>query len=205
MQIYPSTCSYFYSLDLLLCIINLQHQPLIKSNTNKNTKPTIVIIDAMEIKTATTDFYKLPILHFYNKINQTNRPDFICPWTSLFIPSCTVLLSLSIECCNALGHPLLIVDLFHIMHKQTNKIFYPNSQVSLKQSLQLLPNNDNIKFAFCTKKSWQPFKTKTKTLKRNWVHDRKTKSCSQEKKIQLTSCPSDHSTIIPPITKWGVG
>jgi hypothetical protein len=42
MKMYPFTCSYFYSSDFLLFVINPQHQPLIKSNTNKNIKPAMV-------------------------------------------------------------------------------------------------------------------------------------------------------------------
>ncbi len=37
MQMHPSTCSYFYSSDLFLCIISPQHRPFIEPNTNKNT------------------------------------------------------------------------------------------------------------------------------------------------------------------------
>ncbi len=55
------------------------------------------------------------------------------------------ILHTSIECHNFLNHPLLIVDLFHIIHNQTK--FPTHAHVSLKQSLQSLTNNDGISFA----------------------------------------------------------
>ncbi len=58
---YPSTCPYIYNSNLFLFVINPQHQPLIKSITNKNILPAMVqalaqrkLIQQLQISTSST-------------------------------------------------------------------------------------------------------------------------------------------------------
>jgi hypothetical protein len=132
MQIYPSTCFYLYSSDLLLFVISLQHQPLIESNTDMNKKKSWCSHwRTTKIKTTSTNLNKLSPLFFYNRINQANKPASISPWTPLLMLSCIVLLSTSIECLQRLWP--LIACCQHVSHNtQTNKVSYSSLEVSLQ-------------------------------------------------------------------------
>jgi hypothetical protein len=117
---YPSTRSYFYSSNLLLCVINFQHQPLIKSNINKNISLPWCShqcngnqIDNLPISTSS---------HLYSSTTKSTKPIDLPPFALELLFLCCHALSYSpspLTVCSILGHPLLVVNLFHIIYNQT--------------------------------------------------------------------------------------
>ncbi len=152
MKMYPSTCSYFYSSDLLLCIINPQHGSLIESNTNKNMK--LAMVQSLAQWKSKQRLPNFTSSQFYTSTTESTKPidlpSFAPELLFLYCRAPSYFPS-PLNVCNILGHPLLVVDMFHIMYKQT-KFPTQTHKVSLKQSLQLLTNSDNIKSIICTKK-----------------------------------------------------
>jgi hypothetical protein len=103
-----------------LCIIIPQHQSLIELNINKNTIACHdVAIGAMKIKTITTHFYKLFILHYLPHINPKTIYLLLHLQTPLLILVQPHLLIHSFTClkCFWLVIPST-TNLFHITHKQ---------------------------------------------------------------------------------------
>jgi len=119
MQMSPFTCSYFYSSYLFLCIISPQHRLLIEPNTNKNTKLAMVCSHWCN-NNQNNNYQSLQApdsTHSTTTSTKPTNPLFIALELLLLYSHAVSYSSSPLNACSIPGHPLLSVDLFHIMHK----------------------------------------------------------------------------------------
>ncbi len=68
---------------------------------------------------AITNLNKLHLYFFETRSKKTNKPPTLLSNSPSYAIMHRPTFHTSIECCCFLSHPLLVVDLFHIIHKQT--------------------------------------------------------------------------------------
>jgi hypothetical protein len=116
----PSTCSYFYNSDLLLCVINLQHRPLIEPNITRTQ--SLPWCNHWCIKNQNNNYRSLQAPRSTHSTitstKPTNLPFFALELQFLYRHAMSYS-SFPLNSCIVPSHPLFVIHMFHIMHKQT--------------------------------------------------------------------------------------
>ncbi len=103
VHIYPSTCSYFHSLDFILFVINPYHQPIIESIIKKNI--LFAIVQSLVERKSNTTTTNLNNINLPSPKTREEKKNMMFSNPASYLAFHCLILHASIQCRNFYSHP----------------------------------------------------------------------------------------------------